>query len=186
MAAAIPSLDPFTLAMSAAGAIISIQQAKSQKKMIEMGRKLEQASFETNLAASRAEYAQSSLAAMQELRQNIGNQIAINAARGVQSGAGSAAGGIRKSEQSFASDEKARRMNLLTKENQLRAGNVLSGLHTLQSETKLGQSLTNQLFNTLPISGLAKTFGVTDALEGLGSTIKAGFGLKTIGTAVSS
>ena len=77
-------------------------------------------------------------------------------------------------------------MNLLTKENQLRAGNVLSGLHTLQSETKLGQSLTNQLFNTLPISGLAQTFGVTDALEGLGSTIKAGFGLKTIGTAVSS
>jgi hypothetical protein len=43
---------------------------------------------------------------------------------------------------------------LLSKEAQLRANNVLSGLHTAQSETQLGQSITSEIFNTLPVSSL--------------------------------
>jgi len=184
MATPLPTLDPFSLAMQAAGAVFSIKQMKNNKKMIQMGRQLEQASFETNMAAAAAEYAQSSLQAMQELRKNIGTQIAINAARGVQSSAGSASASIRESGQAFESDEKSRRMNLLAKENQLRANDVLSGLHTLQSETKLGQSLTNQLFNQLPISALDKEFGISEGLRGFGKTVsksvKSSFGLESI------
>lgn len=179
-----PPLDGFLLAMQAAGAIYNINEARGQKKLIQMGRALEQAQFETNLEAARTEAAEASLAELQQLRQNIGNQIAINAARGTSSASGSAATSLQSSERTYAKDEKARRMNLLTKENDLRAGNVLSGLHTLQSETKLGQSLTNQIFNKLPISGLAKQFG--GVVDELGGRVKAGFGLKTIGSAVSS
>ena len=180
-------LDGFLLAMQAAGAIYNVNEAKGQKKMIQMGRQLEQAQFESNLEAARLEASESSLAELQQLRQNIGNQIAINAARGTSSANGSAAVSMQNSERTYAKDEKARRMNLLTKENQLRAGNVLSGLHTLQSETKLGQSLTNQIFNTLPISGLANYFsGKTESIFGTGkgqSTVKPGFGLDSIGGA---
>ena len=178
----VPPLDGFLLAMQAAGAIYNINEMKGQKKLIKMGRDLEQAQFESNLEAARVEASEGSLAELQQLRQNIGNQIAINAARGTSSANGSAAGSLQASERTYAKDEKARRMNLLAKETDLRAGNVLSGLHTLQSETKLGQSLTNQIFNQLPISGIAKTFGVTDAINNIGGKIKkaAGFGLTSV------
>ncbi len=108
--------------------------------------------FETNLASVRAENAQASLDEMKELRANVSQQIVMNAARGTASGAGSAEASINNVESIVANDDKTRRMNLLVKENQLRAADVLSGLHTLTSETKLGQSLTNQIFNNLPIS----------------------------------
>ena len=180
----VPPLDGFLLAMQAAGAIYNINEARGKKKLIQMGRDLEQAQFETNLEAARTEASEGSLAELQQLRQNIGNQIAMNAARGVSSGAGSAQSSIQASERTYAKDEKARRMNLLTKENDLRAGNVLSGLHTLQSETKLGQSLTGQIFNNLPTSTLGKNFGAS--FQSVSGAVKAGFGLKTIGSAVSS
>jgi hypothetical protein len=184
MAVTLPTLDPFTLAMQAAGAIYSIRETKSQQKLIKMGRQAEQAAFESNMAAANAQYAESSLQAMQALRENVANQIAINAARGVQSGQGSAAASIRKSEQTFASDEKARRMNLLAAEAHLRAGDVLSGLHTLQSETQLGQSLTAKLFNQLPVSTLGDVFGVNKAVKKFGKNISksvsASFGLDSV------
>jgi len=176
--------DAFILSMSAAGAIISITQTNKNKGLIELGRKLEQSAVDTNLEALRAQNADASLDAIKSLRENVSNQIAINAARGTASGAGSATAALADSESSFAQDEKTRRLNLLVKENELRAAGVLSGLHTLTSETNLGQSLTNQIFNNLPISSLANKFKA--GKENLKSEIpsirgifdkKAGFGL---------
>jgi len=177
--------DAFLIAMRAAGAIYSIKQAKQQKKMIQMGRDLEQASFEQNMAAVRAQYSQASLDEMRALRENVSQQIVMNAAKGVASGAGSAATNIQKSESIAAQDEKTRRLNLLIKENELRAANVLSGLHTLQSETKLGQSLTNQIFNNLPISSAGNFFKnetSDNAIDAIGTNLgrKFGFGLNPI------
>lgn len=169
--------DAFLLSMQAAGAIFSIKQAKGQQKLIKMGRQLEQAAFESNLENLRAQNAESSLASMQELRSNVSAQIALNAARGSSSGAGSGLTGIQTSERTAAADEKARRMNLLTKENELRASNVLSGLHTLESETKLGQSLTGKLFDLLPASSLPNLFGGGKK----SSKTKSGYGLDEVG-----
>lgn len=180
--------DAFLLSMQAAGAIYNISETKKNMDLVRMGRKLEQASIETNLEALRAQNAQSSATAMEELRENVSNQIVLNAARGVSSGAGSAAALIQKSESNFNSDEKVRRINLLTKESELRAANVLSGLHTLQSETELGQSLTNKIFNTVPVTSLASKFKVGkkvgSALESVGTGVgrKFGFGLNPIGS----
>src|SRR5690606_20667456 len=85
---------------------------------------------------------------------NIGSQIAIQAARGNRGG--SSYSGISKSVSTFDSDERKRRMNLLAAESELRANHVLSGLHSLQSETQLGQSLTKDFLNTLQTTSLLK------------------------------
>ena len=181
--------DAFLLAMMAGGAAISFIGSQSNIELIRQGRQLEQAALASNLEAIRAENAESSLEAIKELRQNVGSQVAINAARGVSSGAGSAAAANSESEANFANDEKLRRLNLLVKENELRAADVLSGLHTLTGETQIGQSLTNQIFNRLPISGLVKKFTNTEGKKVLKSEIpsisgafgkRAGFGLTPV------
>jgi hypothetical protein len=65
-------------------------------------------------------------------------------------------------------------------------------LNTLKSETQLGQSLTEQLFKTLPISGLAEKFGqavgnkkvknaAISTAGSIGATAgRAGFGLNPV------
>ena len=170
--------DAFLLSMTAAGALGQVYDAGKKKDLIKQGRQLEQAALETNLEALRAQSSQSSLEAIQSLRENVSNQIVMNAARGVASGAGSAQGALQKAESNFGKDEKTRRLNLLMKENELRSADVISGLHTLTSETQLGQSLTNQIFNNLPISALSKKFG--ELFTPAKSKKKAGYGLEEV------
>lgn len=143
-------MTAFLLSMQAAGLVTSLYGKQSQFKMIQTGRQLEQEQFTTNLEALRLESAQSSLNELKQVRQNIGAQIVANAARGNRGG--SSVLGIQKSVSNFNSDERTRRMNLLAKESQLRAANVLSGLHTLQSESELGQSMLKEFLNTIPVS----------------------------------
>lgn len=151
-------MDPMTaflLSMQAAGLVSSIFGAHSQDKFIKLGRKLEQEQYTTNLAAIKLQSAEASLDEMKELRQNIGSQIAIQTARGNRGGSVFSAG-TAKSEEAFNSDERTRRMNLLAKESELRANHVLSGLHSLQSESQLGQSLTKDILNSVQTTSLLK------------------------------
>lgn len=153
-------MDPMTaflLSMQAAGMVTSLFGAKSQEKYIKLGRQLEQGQYETNLQAIKLQSAESSLDEMKQLRQNIGTQIAVQAAKGNRGG--SSYSGIKQSVGNFDSDERTRRMNLLAKESELRANHVLSGLHSLQSETELGQSLTKSFLNTVQTSTLLGQFG---------------------------
>ncbi len=145
-------MSAFLLAMQAAGLVTSTYAARSQQKYIKIGRQLEQEQFSTNLEAIRLQSAESSLDEMKQLRQNIGSQIAVQAARGNRGG--SSYSGINESSSNFSSDERTRRINLMAQESQLRANNVLSGLHTLQSETQLGQSLTSTVLNSLQTTSL--------------------------------
>lgn len=173
-------MSAFLLSMQAAGLVTSVLGYKSQRKTIELGRKLEQEQFTTNLEAIRLESAESSLAELKQVRQNIGTQIASNAARGNRGG--SSAWGVSASSTAFENDERRRRINLLAKESQLRANNVLSGLHTAQSETQLGQSLFKDFINTLPISSgldslfsLGKKKSATNATANTGSDFNWGY-----------
>lgn len=151
-------MDPmsaFLLSMQAAGLVTSFFGKKSQMNQIKLGRKLEQEQFTTNMAAIKLQSAEGSLDEMKLVRQNIGSQIAVNAARGNRN----TFGGINETTRNFENDERKRRMNLMAKESELRAGNILSGLHTSQSESQLGQSLMKDILNTLPISsGLDSIF----------------------------
>ncbi len=140
------------LSMQAAGLIINFAQQKSQRKLMEAGRQIEESAFETNMEAIRLESNQTSLDELIKLRKNIGSQIVANAAKGTESGAGSALFAMKQSESNFLSDERVRRFNLLSKEATLRANKVLSGLHTLESETQLGRNLTSGILNQIPIS----------------------------------
>jgi len=133
----------------AAGAIASIWQTNSQMKMIQMGRKIEDEQLQTNLQMLRTQAAEASLSEMRQLRQNIGSQIAIQAARGTASGAGSAMSLQQASKAQFGEDERTRRLNLLAKQSSLRASNAMSAISSLTGETKLGQEITKKLFNTV-------------------------------------
>lgn len=150
-------MDPMTaflFSMQAAGMVSSIFGKRSQQKYIQLGRTLEQEQYKTNLQAVRLQSAEGSLSEMKELRQNIGSQIAIQAARGNRGGSSYA--GISKASNTFNQDEQKRRMNLLASESELRANHVLSGLHSLQSETQLGQALSSELLNSIQTTSLLK------------------------------
>jgi hypothetical protein len=166
-------LTGILLGMQAAGMIVDYTQTRRQQGLIQAGREIEQAQYEANLEALRAQSAQESLYSMQQLRANIGTQIAVQAARGTSSAAGTAVSLRTASQSAFQQDEQTRRMNLLAKEADLRASNVLSGLHATASETQLGQAMTGRFLNMIPLSRIYDdAFGKT--------TKKGGFGLGEI------
>jgi hypothetical protein len=86
----------FLLSMQAAGVVTSIWQNKGAQKQIQLGRDLEKASLDANLAANNFEFQESSLASMQALRQNLGTQAVMQAARGNAAGTESAVGSPTK------------------------------------------------------------------------------------------
>jgi IMP dehydrogenase/GMP reductase len=145
--------EMFLFAMQAAGAITSIWQNQGAESTIQQGRKLEKAGIEANMAALNYEFEESSLADMQTLRQNLGTQIVMDAARGNASGTQGSVVRAQKSISASSKDTEAKRMRLLAKEADLRAKDVLSGLHTLESETELGRSTSKVGFD-LASSGL--------------------------------
>lgn len=165
--------EAFLLAMQAAGMIVDYIGQRGQIEMGRMGQKLEEAGIDANLSQTRLESADASLQAMKKLRQNLGSQAVLMAARG-NSMAGSGAIIGNESIGNFQSDERTRRMNLLNKEAGLRAGKVLSGLHQLTSETQLGQSLTKRFFDKLPTD--------PEVWKKTGSAVKKGFGFTEIGS----
>lgn len=138
----------FLLAFQAAGLVVSAWNYSQQQDVIQLGRKLEDAQFQTNMEIVKTESEQASVNEMKQVRQNITSQMANNNARGNRGG--SSYLGIAKSYGAFNEDERTRRMNLLAKQSELRSANIISGLHTLQSETQLGQQLTKDVLNTLP------------------------------------
>jgi hypothetical protein len=159
------------LGMQAAGMIVDYTQTRRQQGLIQAGREIEQAQYEANLESLRAQTEQESLFAMKQLRQNIGTQIAVQAARGTSSAGGTASTLRQTSMAAFSEDERVRRMNQLAKEADLRAGNVLSGLHALSSQTQLGQAMQQRFINLIPISSLT---------AGLGKKEKASYGLEEV------
>jgi len=159
------------LGMQAAGMIVDYTQTRRQQGLIQAGREIEQAQYEANLESLRAQTEQESLFAMKQLRQNIGTQIAVQAARGTSSAGGTASTLRQTSMAAFSEDERVRRMNQLAKEADLRAGNVLSGLHALSSQTQLGQAMQQRFINLIPISSM---------MSRLGKKEKASYGLEEV------
>jgi len=147
-----PWVSGFLLSLQASGMVVDLYNTFQRKKLIETGKKLEQEAFETNIQAIRLETEQQSVAQLQQLRQNLGTQIAVQAARGNNTGAGSSVFLREKSIGSYGQDERSRRLNLLAKESQLRANNIISGLGTLQSETELGQAMYGRYLNQINTS----------------------------------
>jgi hypothetical protein len=158
------------LSMQASGMIVDFFGALSQQSQMNMGMKVQQAGIEAEIENNKLEAADASLAAIKNLRQNLGSQIAANAARGTQSGAGSAFLGMNESEGAFNADEKVRQLNTLSKENQIRANGLTSMLQNSTASSQLWQGFANRTFNKISTNPLAyKAFG-KKSVEGFGLT----------------
>lgn len=162
-------LEIAMMAATAAGDIADFFGTSAQKRYLKMGDQLNQAQIGMNLEAIRLGYEQQSLGAIRKLQSTLSTQAAMLGARGTESSQGSALFMAARSVANEQQDERIGRLNLLSQETQLRAQGLLSGLHTAQSETQLGQALTKRIFDTLPINAMAGNVGggQTDAY-GLG------------------
>lgn len=129
---------PLFLAMQAAGMITDLFGTFGQQHMMDLGEKLQQAGINANIEQVRLQTEDASLQSMIQLRQTVGSQIALFAARGSSTVGGSSAfGSISDSFANFKSDDRMRRLNALGKENQLRAGNAMSVLQNSSDSSKL-------------------------------------------------
>jgi len=155
------------MGMQAAGMIVDYFGTQNQTDLMNMGMKLQEAAFDTNLEQTRLETADASLQAMKELRKTLGAQIAIFAARGASTSSGSAASLLNESQANFNSDEKIRRLNMLGKENQLRGNLALSRLQNSSDVSKLWQGFASRTFNTFSTNPAAYS-------QGFGLTTKTG------------
>ena len=162
---------PFALlfAMQAAGMITDYIGTRNQAALMKMGMKVQQAGIESELEMTRLESQEGSLAAVKQLRQAMGTQIASMAARGTAAGAGSAFTLLNESVGNFNADERVRKLNLLGKENQLRAGSTMSRLQYSGDSSKLLQGFAQRTINRFPSS--------VSGWQGAGQSAGQGFGL---------
>jgi len=172
------------LAMQAAGMVIDWATTQEQIRMGRMGAKMEQAGIAMNIEMTRAQAEDASLQSMKQLRQTLGSQAAVQAARGTKSGVGSALSVTNESMKAFSDDERTRRMNLLAKEAELKAGSVMSKLHQEQSESQLGAALRQRFFDKLPLaSALSGGSGATakaPAYAGGGTVPASNYGMTSV------
>ena len=143
-------MDPMTMgffiSLQAAGSILSWNDSKKRMDLMRQGNAVDNAATQRNIEALGVQAAEDSYQEMQQLQKNLSTQLAVQAARGTGAG-GSASALAIESNRAVARDESKRRMNLLAKQTDLRAGKALSGLELLSSETKLGQAHNKSLFD---------------------------------------
>lgn len=143
-------MDPMTMgfliSLQAAGSILSWNDSKKRMDMMRQGNAVDKAAADRNIQALGFQAEEESFQEMMQLQQNLSTQLAQQAARGT-GGGGSASALAADSVRSASRDESKRRMNLLAKQTDLRAGKALSGLELLSSETKLGQAHNKSIFD---------------------------------------
>lgn len=154
------------LAMQAAGMVTDFLGTRNQADLMNQGMKVQQAGIAANIEQTRLETEDASLQSMKSLRQTLGTQIATFAARGTSTAAGSATSLLNENFANFNADERMRRLNQVGKENQLRAGGLISRLQNSGDTSKLWQGFASRTFNSFPTnsaswSALGKNFGMT-------------------------
>jgi urease accessory protein UreF len=154
------------LAMQAAGMIVDYMGVQEQSRLARMGYELEQAGINANIETSRVEAENASLEAMKKLRQTLGSQAALFAARGVRAGTGNAIIASTESVGNFNANERIRKLNQMQREANLKAGGVLSKLHEQANENNMWNQFAQRTINRIPTSpsaykGIGESFGFT-------------------------
>lgn len=154
------------LAMQASGMVVDWLGKNEQVKLGRIGAQIEQAGITANIAQSRLEAEDASLQSLKQLRQNLGTQAAVFAARGVRSGAGNALSFMTESVSNFKADERMRKINQLGREAELKAGSTLSKLHQQTRENTIWNQFRTDVFNKISTNPetykqLGKSFGLT-------------------------
>jgi hypothetical protein len=168
----------FLLALQAGGMVVDWLSTNDQNKLLKSGDELNQAAITANIATSRLQTENDSLQAMKNLRQNLGTQLAMQAARGVQSGAGEATLFANESVGNFNADQKTRKLNQVVTENGLKAQGIMSSLNTQANINKNWNAFDNRVISKIPTSPSA--YGqIGNAMSAKNSY---GFGLSKVGT----
>lgn len=155
------------LAMQAAGMVTDYLGVQRQQELGKYGAKLQQAAIDSQIEQNRLSAEDQSLQQLRQLRQSLGTQMAVFAARGTAPGAGSAVLSTQNLVRNFNEDERMRRMNLLARESQLKAGKSISQLTQMGENSKLWRSFAQrslQSFSTYSgaYKELGKNFGLTE------------------------
>jgi hypothetical protein len=153
----------FLLAMQAAGMVVDYLGAKNQAALAKMGYQLQQSGIESQIEQTRLESEDASLQALKKLRQTMGTQLAIFGARGTNPGAGSAFTLLNESVGNFNSDERTRRLNLLGRMNELKAGKTISMLNQSSDVSKIWGEFSKRSLNRFGTTAdsYGKSFGLT-------------------------
>lgn len=160
------------LAMQAAGMVTDFLGSMQQQRLGAMGLKIQQAGINANIYQTRLETEQASLQAMRDLNKNMGTQIAVFAARGTSTAAGSSMAIFNESVNDFNANERTRRINQLGRENELKAGGRIAALNQSAQNSKMWQGFASRSLNT--VSTNPKAWGFQSAK-------KSNYGLTSIG-----
>lgn len=176
----------FLLALQAGGMVVDWLSTNDQNQLLKEGDQLNQAAITANIATSRLQFEDESLDAMKKLRMNLGTQMAMQAARGVRSGAGTAALLTNESLGNFNADQRIRKINELASENGLKAQGLMSSLNTQANINKNWNAFDNRVISKIPTSGTAYS-GLSEGFSGKNnygfSTPKqTSFGLSKVGS----
>jgi hypothetical protein len=147
------------LGMMAGGNILSFEQTRQQQKMAQYGQMVSDAQFKASLEGIRAQAAQDSLAEVKQLRETLGTQIAMQAAMGTATGAGSAASMLMGSLSAEAQDKRMRRLNQMIAEGNLSGQHRLQTLQNLQTQQQLMSGFTQNMFNQLSPQNISYMMG---------------------------
>lgn len=157
---------PFLLALQASGMVVDWFGRQTSIDMAQRGAELQQQMINENIRLSRIQTADESLQAMRQLRQNLGTQAAMYAARGISGPMTFLS--ATESVGNFNADERMRKINQLSTEARLKAGLEISKLHQKSYETRqfnefLSSSLQRIPTNPEAYQGLGSSFGLTKA-----------------------
>ena len=166
------SLEIFLLSLQAAGAISDVIGTQQQVNTVRRGAQVEKELIETRIAEEQLGASLAAVDSMKALRQTLASQRAMFAANGTNPGAGSAFIAQATSINEAGSDERIRRINLLSKEATLRAGGALTAMHAIAGETQLGQQLSKRLFEQIPFSELHKKLETKKPAASIGNVNK--------------
>lgn len=145
----------FLLAMQAAGMIVNYIGTQNQENYMKMGMEMQQRMIDQSIQQTKLQAEDESLQALKQLRQNMGTQLAIFASRGTNPGAGSAFTLLNQNISNFNADERTRRINLLGRINELKAGKTISMLNHSGEVSKLWQGFASNTMQNIGTSASA-------------------------------
>lgn len=149
-----PATLSFLLALQASGMIVDYMGTKNQADLSKMGSNVEESGIDTNIALSRLQSEEDSLESMKQLRQNLGTQAAQMAARGTQSGQGSAVLFGNESLGNFNSSERLRKLNEESNEVSLKGQKFLTSINQKTNENNLWNQFKQRSFKSAESAGL--------------------------------
>ena len=140
----------FLLALQAGGMVVDFLGKQKQVGASKQAAALEQQQIDQQIQLSRVQYEEESLASLRELRQNLGTQMAVAAARGGSSGTNVLA--MQESISAQGSDARIRKINQLSQEAALKTNKRLSELHQKTTENNIWNEFKSNTFNKIPTS----------------------------------